>query len=58
MKKIFAWVLCMTILCVTVSAFALSRVVDGPLRLRKTVSTSGTVIGWLKDGDTVAMLSA
>lgn len=39
----------------TASAFALTGTVDGPLRLRKSCSSSATVIGWLKDGDTVTI---
>lgn len=58
MKKIFALILCVTILCVTASAFALTGVVDGPLRLRKKASSSGTIIGWLKDGDTVTITNS
>lgn len=50
--------LALALVCVfmmTASAFALTGIVDGPLRLRKRCSTSATVIGWLKEGDTVTI---
>ena len=50
--------LAMAIMCVCAmmtSAFALTGTVDGPLRLRKSTSSTATIIGWLKDGDTVTI---
>jgi len=56
MRKGIIILLALVLTCATVvSASALTGVVDGPLRLRNTPSNKGTVIGWLKDGDTVTI---
>ena len=58
MKKTIALLLCMGLVFATVSAFAASGTVNGPLRLRKNYNSTATIIGWLKDGDTVTINGA
>lgn len=62
-RNMFKKLIClaMALLCVCAmmtSALALTGTVNGPLRLRKSTSSTATIIGWLKDGDTVTITNA